>query len=179
MSIPRRVLATAGLVAGLVPALVGQILKEDIDGIRNFSKVDATVACAGATEVRAIPEIARRGYKSILNLRVATEEGAAIDESRAAAEQAGLRFVHLPFVAAEPDAKVVDQFLAAVVDAANQPMFINCGSANRVAALWLVKRMLVDKWDEPKALEEAKAIGLRTESLQAFALKYVAERKRE
>lgn len=173
----RRLFLLAALL--FVPAaLAGQIQKEEIDGIRNFSKVDATVACAGATEVRAIPELARRGYKSVLNLRVATEEGAAIEESRDAAAKAGLRFIHLPFATAEPDPKVVDRFLTLVTDPANQPMFINCGSANRVAAVWLVKRMLVDKWDEPKALEEAKAIGLRTEALQAFALDYVARHRR-
>src|SRR5690606_20113936 len=58
--------------------------KEAVEGIRNFTNVDPTVACAGATEVRAIPELARRGYKGIINLRLASEEGADIDASRAA-----------------------------------------------------------------------------------------------
>jgi uncharacterized protein (TIGR01244 family) len=162
----------------VLPALVGvlvfaQAQKETIDGIRNFTRVDATVACAGATEARAIPAIAARGYKSIVNLRLATETGAAIDESRAAAEVAGMKFIHLPFNGSQPDTAVVDAFLKAVTDPANQPVFINCGSANRVGAMWLTKRMLVDKWDEARALEEAKMIGLTSSALEKFALDYV------
>jgi uncharacterized protein (TIGR01244 family) len=152
-------------------------VKEEVEGIRNFTRVDATVACAGATEVRAIPEIARRGYRSIVNLRVATEDGADIDATRAAADAAGLTFIHLPLNGAEPDVKVADAFLAAVTNTANQPVFINCGSANRVGAMWLIKRMLVDGWTEARALEEARLIGLRSDVLQAFALKYVTDHR--
>lgn len=152
-------------------------VKEEVEGIRNFTRVDATIACAGATEVGAIPEIVKRGYRSIVNLRVATEDGANIDATRAAASAAGLTFIHLPFNGAEPEVKVADAFLAAVTNTTNQPVFINCGSANRVGALWLIKRMLVDGWTEARALEEARLIGLRSDVLQAFALKYVADHR--
>jgi uncharacterized protein (TIGR01244 family) len=155
-----------------------QARKEPLDGVRNFTVVDATVGCAGATETRAIPALAKRGYKAIINLRAATETGAAIEESRAAAAGAGMTFVHLPFDGNSPQPAVADAFLAAVTDPANQPVFINCGSANRVGALWLIKRMLVDKWDREKALEEAKLIGLSSAVLEKFALDYVARRSK-
>ena len=164
------------LVAGV--ALAAQVRKETIEGVRNFTVVDATVGCAGATEAVAIPAIAARGYKSIVNLRMATEAGAAIDESKAAAEKAGVKFIHLPFNATAPDAAVVDAFIKAVTDKANQPTFINCASANRASALWLTKRMLVDKWDEAKAVEEARLIGLSNAALEKFALDYVASRRK-
>lgn len=170
----------------LIPALLvlsatvafGQARKETLEGVRNFTVVDATVACAGATEVAAIPTIAARGYKSIVNLRLAAEAGAAIDESAAAAKAAGITFIHLPFDHSAPDMAVADAFIKAVTDPANQPVFIHCASANRAAALWLTKRMLVDKWDEAKALEEAKLVGLTSEALQKFALEYVAARRK-
>jgi uncharacterized protein (TIGR01244 family) len=170
------ILTTAACLIGLVSAVSGQARKETVDGIRNFTVVDATVGCAGATESRAFPALKERGYKSVVNLRLETEVGAAVNESRAMATAAGLKFIHLPLNAASPDESVVDEFIKAVSDAANQPVFINCGSANRVAALWLTKRMLVDKWTEAAALEEAKFIGLSNESLQKFALAYVAKR---
>lgn len=174
----RRLLVTAiGLV--LFTAMPsGQARKETVDGVRNFTVVDAVVGCAGATESRAFPALRARGYKTIVNLREPTETGAAIDESRAAASAAGLKFVHLPLNASAPNESIVDEFIKVVADPANQPVFINCGSANRVAALWLTKRMLVDKWDEAAALEEARFIGLTNESLQKFALAYVEKRKK-
>jgi uncharacterized protein (TIGR01244 family) len=172
----RTALATAISLALFGSAAFGQARKETVDGIRNFTVVDAVVACAGATESRAIPTLKARGYKTIVNLREALESGAAIDESRAAATAAGLKFVHLPFNSSSPDESVVDEFIKVVTDPANQPVFINCGSASRVGAVWLAKRMLVDKWQEARALEEAKFIGLSNETLQKFALAYVAKR---
>jgi uncharacterized protein (TIGR01244 family) len=156
--------------------LAAQARKETLDGVRNFTVVDATVACAGATEARAMPALAARGYISAINLRRASEAGAAIDDSRAAASAAGMKFIHLPFDGSAPNPSVVDAFLQAVGDPANQPVFISCGSANRVGALWLVKRMLIDKWDRQTALEEARLIGLTSAALEKFALDYVANR---
>ena len=167
------------IVILLFSATLGaQARKGAIDGVRNFTIVDATVGCAGATEVSAITAVAARGYKSIVNVRLATETGAAIEESRAAAAQARLTFIHLPFNGSAPDTSVVDAFIKAVTDPANQPVFINCGSANRVAALWLAKRLLVDKWDQTKALEEARLIGLSSGALEKFAVAYAAARRK-
>ncbi len=151
--------------------------KETIDGIRNFTKVDATTGCAGATDPKALAEVAKRGYKSVLNLREATEQGVALDESKVAAEGAGMKYIHLPFNPGKPDPAVADNFIKIVTDKANQPIYSHCGSANRVAGLWITKRMLVDKWTEEKALEEAKAIGLTNETLKQFALDYVKSKR--
>lgn len=145
-----------------------------IEGVRNYTRVDATIGCAGATEVKALPGIAKLGYKAVLNLREATEAGADIDGSRAAAEAAGLKYLHLPFKASAPEVKAAGEFLELVADPANQPLFIHCASANRVGTLWLIKRMVIDKWTEERSLAEAKVIGLSSEALQKFALDYVA-----
>lgn len=152
--------------------------KEELDGVRNFTNVSPTIACAGATETRVMPELARRGYKAIINLRQSTETGAAIDESRLAAEAAGIKFIHLPFNGQSPEASVVDRFLQAAADPANQPIFIHCASANRVSAMMLAKRILSDGWTEERALEEANVIGPPSAALRDFALQYVAERKK-
>lgn len=154
-----------------------QLQKPSIDGVRNYTKVDATIGCAGATDPKAIASLAGYGYKAILNLREATEEGALIPESRAAAEAAGLTFIHLPFKGSAPDESVADQFLKIVTTATNQPLFINCGSANRVGALWLIKRLVVDRWAVDRAVEEAKAIGLSSAALEKFAIAYAEKRK--
>ena len=172
----KRLLPLAAILVAVSATLLAQAKKETLEGVRNYTVVDATIGCAGATEVAAIPTIAARGYKAIVNLRLESEAGANIAESRAAAEKAGLHYIHLPFDHNAPDLAVADAFIKAVTDPANQPVFINCGSANRVGALWLAKRMLVDKWDEAKAVEEAKLIGLTSEALQKFALEYVAAR---
>lgn len=170
---PLLLIATLALTTFLAP----QLQKETIEGVRNYTKVDATIGCAGATDPKAMTELAKRGYKAVLNLREASEDGAQIPESKAAAEAAGLTFIHVPFKGSAPDDAVADEFLKVVAMPANQPLFINCGSANRVGAMWLIKRMVVDKWPQDKAVEEAKAIGLSSAALETWALAYVAKRQ--
>ena len=117
------------------------------------------------------------GYASVINLRVATEPGAEIDASAAAAQAAGLRFIHLPFNASSPDPMLVDKFIAAITDAKNQPAFIHCASANRAATLWMVKRMVVDKWDADRAATEATALGMTSAALKAYAIEQAQARR--
>src|SRR5688500_18972315 len=163
-------IALAAFVAALVTIpLMAQVQKQDRPGIRNYSRVDATVGCGGATDPAAMAGLKKEGYVSVINLRLPTEEGANVEEGRAAAKAAGLKYIHLPLNAAMPDSKVIDSFLAAVADRSNQPVFIHCGSANRVGGVWMIKRVLQDKWPLDRALTEAQAIGLNNPALQAFA----------
>jgi hypothetical protein len=67
--------------------------------------------------------------------------------------------------------------MATVEDTSNQPLFIFCASGSRAGAMWLIKRMLVDGWDEEKATSEAVLIGMSSPTLKAFALDYVAKHK--
>jgi uncharacterized protein (TIGR01244 family) len=150
-----------------------QVRKAELAGVRNYSKVDATVGCAGATDASAMKALKAEGYVSVINLRTATEQGADIEGGRAAAQTAGLKYFHLPFNSAMPDPKIVDSFLATVADTRNQPVFIHCGSANRVGGMWMIKRVLQDKWTMDKAREEAEAIGLREPATIAFVTDYI------
>jgi len=162
--------------AGAIVTAQSPVTKESVPGIVNFAKVETTVACAGATTPAALVEVKRMGYASVINLRQASEPGADIEASAAAAKAAGLNYIHIPFNAASPDAMVVDNFIKAVTDKANQPAFIHCASANRAAALWMVKRLVVDKWDVERASTEAAALGLTNPTLKAFAIEQAQKR---
>ena len=153
--------------------------KATLPGARNVTRVDAVLMCGGATTSEAFPALKKEGFVSVINLRQAEEEGADIPGSRAAAEAAGLRYIHIPVRASDPDAAAVDAFLAAVTDKKNQPMYIHCGSANRVGAMWLIKRLVVDGWDAERASGEAAAIGLTNEKLKQFALDYAAAHRKK
>ena len=83
-----------------------------------------------------------------------------------------------PFNAAAPDPMLVDNFLKAVTDPRNQPAFIHCASANRAAALWMIKRVEVDKWDVERASTEATALGLTNPALKSFVLDHVQAQKK-
>ena len=71
----------------------------------------------------------------------------------------------------------MDTFLKAVTDRKNAPAFLHCASGNRAAALWMIKRMEIDKWDADRAGTEAAALGLTNPALKTFALDYVQNHK--
>jgi uncharacterized protein (TIGR01244 family) len=102
-----------------------QVVRQEVPGIRNFAKIESTVACAGAITPAAIQEIKNMGFASIINLRLATEQGADIDTHIAAAKAAGVPYYHIPFSAAAPDPAVVDTFLKTITTTGVQPAFIH------------------------------------------------------
>ncbi len=91
-----------------------QVTKESREGIKNFARVETTVACAGAITTDAMPEIRKMGFVSVINLREAQEPGADVEKHEAAAKAAGLRYYHVPFNGAKPDPKVADQFVKVI-----------------------------------------------------------------
>jgi protein tyrosine phosphatase (PTP) superfamily phosphohydrolase (DUF442 family) len=116
------VLTIVGLMATGVSA---QVVKQDVPGIRNFAKIETTVACAGAITPTAIQEIKKMGYASIINLRLASEQGADIDANIAAAKAVDIPYYHIPFSASAPDPAVVDTFLKTITAPGVQPAFIH------------------------------------------------------
>ena len=169
---------TTVLMLAFAVSAAAQVTKQERPGIVNFSKVDAVVACGGATETSALDGLAKDGFKSVINLRLASEANANIELNAAHAKALGLNYIHIPINGQQPDPKAVDQFLAAIATTANQPVYVHCGSASRVGAMWLVKRVLQDGWTIEKATEEAKLIGLRGEPLEKFALSYISAHKK-
>ena len=115
------------IVAGCLVAVAAsaQVVKQEVPGIRNFAKVESTVACAGAITPAAVQEIKKMGFASIINLRLATEQGADIEVHTAAAKAAGLPYYHIPFSSAAPDPAVVDTFLKTITAPGVQPAFIH------------------------------------------------------
>jgi uncharacterized protein (TIGR01244 family) len=146
--------AAAIVVASVVlagPVLAQEVSKPEVAGVRNFARLQTTVACAGATSADALPEIKKMGFVSVINLRLATENGAEVEKEEAAAKAAGLRYFHVPFDG-KPDPKAAGQFLDAITTPGAEPAFIHCAGGNRAATMWLIKRIAVDHWDVDKAV---------------------------
>ena len=164
------------LAASLASAQ-SQVKKETVPGITNFARIETTVACAGAVTPAAVAEIKKMGFKAIFNFRLATEPGADIEGETAAAKAAGINFMHLPLSGTSPDPAVADGFLKAITVPGNEPALIHCASGNRAAAMWLIKRVMVDKWDTDRAIAEASELGAMSQTMKTFALDYIKTHK--
>jgi uncharacterized protein (TIGR01244 family) len=148
-----------------------QVTRENVAGVRNFLRLETTVACAGAVTADAVPEIKKMGYASIINLRLATEQGAEVEKEEAAAKAAGIKYFHVPFDG-KPDPAAAGKFLDAITSKGAEPAFIHCGGGNRAATMWLIKRLAVDHWDVDRAVEEAIALGQTNVQQRQFAIDY-------
>lgn len=153
-----------------------QVTSEDVNGVRNFKRIETTVACAGATEAGSLPAIKKMGFASVINLRLAGEPGANIDGAIAAARTAGLNYVHIPFNVQSPEDAAADRFLAEISMPENQPAFIHCAVGGRAATMWFLKRLILDKWDVDRASEEATALGMTNPALKAWAIDYAKKK---
>jgi uncharacterized protein (TIGR01244 family) len=174
----KRIFLSLAVVTVAVGMAQSQVKKSTVEGITNFAQVETTVACAGAVKPGSVARIKSMGFASIINLRLPTEQGADIDAEAAEAKAAGITFTNLPFNTAMPDPAVADRFLKLIMEPGIQPAFIHCASGNRAAAMWLIKRVLIDKWDNDRALEEATQLGMTNPALKAFALDYIQAHKK-
>ena len=154
-----------------------QVTKQTLAGAMNFTRLETTVACGGATTPEAVPAIKEMGFKSIINLRLPTEAGANVDAEAAAAKAAGINFFNIPFNGQSPDPRIADQFLATIEAPGNEPAYIHCAAGNRAGAMWMIKRLVVDKWDTDRAFQEATALGLTSPALKQFAIDYAQAHK--
>jgi uncharacterized protein (TIGR01244 family) len=162
-------LVLVGLLAS--PALGQDVVREEVEGIRNFARVGTTIACAGAITTGAIPDIEEMGFASVINLRRATEEGANVEAEAAAVAATEMKYFHIPYDGSA-DPAVAEQFLDAITSEGVEPAFVHCAGGGRAATMWLVKRIAVDHWDVERATEEAIALGQGNPDRRQFAIEY-------
>jgi uncharacterized protein (TIGR01244 family) len=169
-------LATASALCG-ASALAQQVTKDTVPGIRNLAKIETTVACAGAITPESVVEVKKMGFVSVINLRLASEEGANVEKEEAAAKAAGIRYYHVPYDGSA-DPKAADAFLTAITAKGAEPAFIHCAGGNRAATMWLIKRIAIDHWDVDRATKEATLLGQTNPTMRQFAIDFAQAHKR-
>lgn len=139
--------------------------------IEKFNSVSDRVATGGQPTIAQIGDLKKEGFHTILCLREPSEYDAAAEE--AAVKAKGLSYLNIPVNKENPRPEQADAFLAALSNSKIYPLFIHCATANRVAAFWMIRRVVVDKWDLEDAEREAKLVGLKSETMKTFALNYI------
>jgi uncharacterized protein (TIGR01244 family) len=157
-------------VAAALALAANGTIEGDPNDIDNFHRIDARVCTGGQPTKDQIVALRDAGVRTILNLREAEEHN--VGEEHLAADEAGLRYIHIPVRASAPAAWQAKAFLGVLSSSEVYPIYIHCGSGNRVGAFWMIRRILVDGWDAEAAEKEARKIGLKSESLRDFALAY-------
>jgi uncharacterized protein (TIGR01244 family) len=166
----------AVLVLPTVAFAAVSVAGESVAGIERSCRVDDRVSTGGQPTPAQLATLKDLGFRTVINLREPEEYDAAAEE--AAAKEFGLAYVNIPVRTADPKVEEVDAFLAALKDSGVYPVFIHCGTGNRVGAFWMIQRVLVDGWSLFDAEKEAHEIGLKSANLREFALGVIASRQK-
>src|SRR4026209_892089 len=140
---------TSVVIAAHVSVLAAAPQRVAIAGINNFWRVDDTISTGGTITSRemAVPELKRRGIRSVINLA----GGADAEAERAAVEAAGMKYFLFPIDPMALDRAPVDPLLKAMPDPTNVPVFVHSGAGPRAAAVLMLKRVRADGWNVEKA----------------------------
>ncbi len=143
-------LPIAVLVFGL-PVFAGSV-----PGIKNFDQVDAHVYRGGQPTDEGLQYLAKLGVKTIVDLR---ETGDRSNAEERVVTGAGMKYVNVPMTGLTPptDAEITG-ILAILEDNTTGPVFVHClRGADRTGAVIAAYHISHDKWDNARALKDAKA----------------------
>jgi uncharacterized protein (TIGR01244 family) len=148
-------------------------------GIQNFLKINTEFCTGGQPSAAQLGELKSQGITTIINLRAPGEAGFDAAAEEAETKKLGMKYFNIPVSnQAGPKDEQADEFLRLTDDAKNRPVFIHCGSANRVGGFFLIRRVLRDGMTFDAAKAEAQKIGLRSAALEEFAKQYIDKRKK-
>jgi protein tyrosine phosphatase (PTP) superfamily phosphohydrolase (DUF442 family) len=172
----KKVMFVAVLVGALAISVVAQ--QRSGSAIQNFMQINSEFCSGGQPTLAQLAELKSQGVKSILNLRVPGERGFDAPAEEAEAKKLGLNYFLIPVQGQTPKDEQADEFLKITDNARNRPVFIHCGSANRVGAFFMIRRVLRDGMSFDAAKAEADKIGLRSAALADFAKQYIDKHKK-
>ena len=120
-------------------------------------------------------QASKSGVRTVINIRH-DKEITGFDEE-AVVKGHGMNYVHLPWNGVD---ELTDEIFAQtreLLNTAERPILLHCGSANRVGAVWIPWRVLDGGLSFDEALAEAKVVGLKTAGFIDRAREYLASQK--
>jgi uncharacterized protein (TIGR01244 family) len=171
-------LRTAAVRDFALDYIARQRAAEDLQAIRNYARVADDVHIGAQPRPEHFEKLKAAGVKAVLNLRTPEEHRAAEEEAQAQA--AGIKYLNIAMKYTGPKDSDADEFLRLLDDPANRPVYIHCTTTIRVAALWMIRRVLRDGISLEQAESEASKLGLATApDLRDFARSYIARNRKQ
>jgi protein tyrosine phosphatase (PTP) superfamily phosphohydrolase (DUF442 family) len=134
-----------------LPALAGST-----PGIRNFDHVDSNVYRGGQPTAEGFRYLSGLGVKTVIDLR---ESGERSQAEERIVTGAGMKYVNVPMTGLTPPGPdEITRILDLLEDPSTGPTFVHCQrGADRTGAVIAAYRIDHDRWDNARALRDAKA----------------------
>ena len=125
-------------------------------GIKNLDQVDSHVYRGGQPTDEGFQYLAKSGVKTIIDLRESDDRSKA--EERVVTG-AGMQYVNVPMTGLTPPTEAeIAKILSILEERATGPIFVHCKrGADRTGAVIAAYHIDHDKWENARALQDAKA----------------------
>lgn len=147
-----------------------------VNGVENFHQVNDHVFRGAQPSTDGFQNLAKLGVKTVIDLREADSRSAL---EKKAVEADGMRYINIPLAGmSAPSPANVAKILAIFNDPTAGPVFIHCRrGADRTGTIVACYRISHDKWDNTKALNEARADGMAwiEKAMQHYVMHYQPE----
>ncbi len=127
-------------------------------GVENFHEVNGHVFRGAQPTKQGWVSLSRLGVKTIIDLRRPEEH--SIDREKREVEAAGMHYVNFPMNGFDtPNYDQIAKVLGSIGD--QDTVFIHCRQGrDRTGTVVAAYRMSHDRWDMPKAMDEASTCGM-------------------
>lgn len=143
-----------------------------------WMKLNESLAFGSAADIAQLRELARQGYKTVIDLCASEENTPVLAE---AARAAGLELVHFPVSVNALSKETVQGFIASL-GTAQQPVYTRCASGKRAGLMALLAEATRNHWSEQEFFQHVKECGFDCESAPAlaqFAMNYLRDLNQE
>lgn len=126
-----------------------------------------------------LEQLARHGYKSVINLRTSGEtddDELGTDEEGGQVKALGMQYVNIPVSMDDADETTVDHFRQNL-HRMPKPVYVHCARGKRAGAMTMMDVGVKKDMDGQEVLEKAEDMGFECdqEQLEQFVRKYVNE----
>ncbi len=123
-----------GLICSLTPVIADQKIDfKSLEGIPNTVLLQEDVIGGGTPSLKALEEIKRQGFKSVIDLRTMLE-GTILEQMMV--KDLGIKYFNIPISGTDISQLQVDQLEEILSDEDNRPALLHCAVGGRVLALW-------------------------------------------
>ena len=148
---------------------------EAIRGVPNACQVLPTVVTGGQPTPEHLDALAKSGNAIVIDLRESMEPR-GFDEP-ALVKQLGMEYKLVPVGAHTMSDTTLETLRTALTAAGERPVFIHCGSGNRVGGALIPVLMLEQGMEEEDAVDAAMRVGLRSAELMEWGLGYTRRQR--
>ncbi len=148
---------------------------EAIRGVPNACQVLPTVVTGGQPTPEHLEALAKSGNAIVVDMREPMEPR-AFDEP-ALVRELGMEYKLIPVGPHTMSDTTLRDAAHTLAEAGERPVFVHCGSGNRVGGALIPVLMLDQGMDEEDAVDAAMRVGLRSAELMEWGLGYTRRQR--